>query len=166
MLEETKVAKEQLSNNGLGEPSGSNSMALDKLLKWDGDLHIEEKLRIERLDLDVTIRAVPQEELEKYNNQAMEFVKNRATQAVDRQVDNVKLGRLTVFNCVVDPDLGNEELQKLHNTDNGKMRDKFLIVNRIFLPGEIVMLSEAILSLSGFSGGAYMSEAEKEENLS
>ncbi len=141
-------------------------MALDKLLEWDGNLIVHDTVRIDRLDLDIGIRSVPQEELEKYNTQAESLSKNRQTQALIREVDNVKLGLLTVFNCVTNPDLKDERLQARHNMEKGKAREPYLIVNRIFLPGESTRLSEAILALSGFTGGAYVAQSEMDEDLS
>ena len=148
------------------ELQDSGSMALDKLLAWDGNLIVKDTVHIDRLDMDVTIRSITQEELEKYNSQSEMVTKVRNTGVVNREIDPVKLGLLTVFHCVVDPNLSNEKLQLKHNSPKGKARELYLVVNRIFLPGESVMLSEAILSLSGFASGAYVSQAEIDENLS
>lgn len=154
------------NNNSLQVQNDTGSMVLNKLLEWDGNLIVEDTITIDRLGIDVKIRSVPQEELEKYNTQAETLTKNRQTQVVDRQTDNVKLGLLTVFNCVVEPDLKDDRLQAKHNMTNGKLREAYLIVNRIFLPGESTRLSEAILALSGFTGGAYVAQSELDENLS
>ncbi len=154
------VGTEQASQNG---NSPASTDALDTLLKWDGNLHVTGKVRIDRLDIDVRIRAAGIEEMEKYNKASENVTTRRGV--VDRQVDNIKLGRLLVFNCVEDPDLKDSRLQQRHNLENGKERVETLIVNSLFLPGEMVMLQDEILKLSGFDEGAYMAEGE-DENLS
>lgn len=161
-----EIKKAEIANNGVEMPYGVDSMALEKLLQWDGDLIVTDVIHIDRLGIDVSIRSVPQEELETYNTMSETVTKNRATLAIERQTDNVKLGLLTVFHCVTDPDLSDSKLQGKHNSSKGKAREPYLIVSRIFLPGEAVMLSEAILALSGFTGGAYVAQSEMDENLS
>lgn len=155
------VGQEEVSQNGINP---ANTDALETLLNWDGNLHVIDKVRIERLGIDVIIRAASIEEMEKYNK-ASEIISRTRGGILDRQTDNVKLGRLLVFNCVENPDLRNSRLQEKHNRPEGKERAEILIVNSLFLPGEIVKIQDDILVLSGFEGGAYMAE-EDNENLS
>ncbi len=160
-MQEHTVGKEEMievSNNG-NIPS-----ALDTLLQWDGSLHITKKVRVERLKIDVTIRAATMEEMEKYNTQSEYVLRGTRGAAPARETDNIKLGRITVFNCVENPDLNDEKLQLKFNSPGGKQRVDHLIVNSLFLPGEVVMLQQEIMQLSGFDGGVYMAQGE-EENL-
>ena len=155
------VGTEEVSQNG---SSPANTDALDTLLEWDGNLHVTDKVRIERLGINVIIRAASIEEMEKYNKDS-ETVSRTRGGVIDRQTDNVKLGRLLVFNCVDNPDFRDSRLQQKHNRPGGKERAEILVVNSLFLPGEIVKIQEAILVLSGFEGGAYMAQGD-DENLS
>ncbi len=156
-----EIEEELVSQNG---NSPASTDALQTLLDWDGSLHITDKVRIDRLGINVIIRAASIEEMEKYNK-AAEIVSRTRGGVIDRQTDNVKLGRLLVFNCVENPNLKDIRLQEKHNRPGGKERAEILIVNSLFLPGEIVKIQDEILVLSGFEGGAYMSENE-DENLS
>ncbi len=162
MDKHTVGIEEEVSSNGNnpGMPS-----ALDALLAWDGSLRVIKKIHIESRNIDVIIRAATMEEMETFNNASETVTRGRRGSVPEKETDNIKLGRLLVFNCVEDPNLQDERLQAKHNTRDGKVRVGHLIVNSLFLPGEIVMLQNEIMELSGFDEGAYMAEDE-DENLS
>ncbi len=164
MQEHTVEIEEEVHSNG-NDPSSGMPSALDALLSWDGSLRVIKKIHMERLNIDVIIRAATMEEMEKFSTASETIIRGRRGSSSEKETDNVKLGRLLVFNCVEVPDLSNDRLQEKHNTRDGKIRVGHLIVNSLFLPGEIMMLQNEIMDLSGFSEGAYMAEGE-DENLS
>lgn len=79
------------------------------------------------------------------------FVVKRPDAAIIADMQNLRnpvdMNAFLIYNCVVDPNLRNAELQKAYGTFEG-----LDIVKKIFPPGEIIRIADALLELAGYGG--------------
>lgn len=141
-----------------GNPIESGN--LENLLNWDGDLTDFQELELNRGDfqLKVKVKSISPELNKQIEDQCTTISKKRGE--VVKEIDERKSMLLQLYNCVVEPDLANEQLQSKFNAAHPKYR----IVEKMFKIGEQIRLVKLMNRLSGFS--ADMDEMDSEvENL-
>ncbi len=125
---------------------------LEAVLGADGLSEITDKVYIRRLDSWFEIVAIANsEEYEELVKRCTEETRTRRG-GQRKELDSLRLARLTVVNYTLQPAFhprisaeGFAKLAEKHNTPEPET-----IVQRTLLIGEIDMISEAILTLSGF----------------
>ena len=120
---------------------------LDKLLNWDGDLTEFKDVLLERngFNLDVKLKSMSSDMNNKLEEECTTIAKVRGE--IKRDLDERKYLLLQLYNCVEDPDLSNDALQKKFNPHNQPYR----IVEKIFKVGEQIKLVKIIQRMSGFA---------------
>ena len=136
-----------------GKESVINTSSLSSLLQWDGTIDVKEYMNFPPLGggrppLEVKVRALSTDDMDSYRDMSTMTGRNRATGATIKEIDDDKLQAITIFNAVTSPDLSNEALQTKLNS--GNTRAPYLIVNKLFLPGEQREIVNKIYRLSGF----------------
>lgn len=125
---------------------------LTALLNWDHTKPIQDVWHSRRFGVDFVYEAFT-------DDQAYDAIVERATRYVkrrsgprQREIDNRKLSKLVVLEGVVSPPLSphrdREAFQQLAAKYGSE--DPEVLVGRILLPGEIDLLAEKILTLSGY----------------
>ena len=145
-----------------------SSKSLSDLLTWDGNLELSKTISFEALNngrpaLSVTIRSVTSDELDMFRRQATKVIPartNRRITQTEEVTDVVKQRRYMVFNAIISPALTDSALQQKFN---GNSNDMTTIVDRVFLPGEIIELADEIFNLSGIKDDI-SEEDNNEEN--
>lgn len=103
-------------------------------------------------DLVLTIKSLTDREFKSIGEQAEQPTGNRnarrGAQAA-KETDNNLFLRLIVANGILDPDLSSPEVLAAHGAITAEM-----IVQRIFLPGEVARIAEEIMALSGWDDNA------------
>ena len=64
---------------------------------------------------------------------------------VEEMDDKIAANAYIVYNCVISPRLKDQRLQEVYGC-----REPIEIVDKLFLPGEVVRLADAIVKLAGF----------------
>ena len=129
------------------------NLSLDNLLSWDGTLDEYVDMEFPRANFTLYIRVKNlttdmQRSLEKKSST---MVRNKNGR-VEEELDEQKFANLQVYHCVTNPDLSETRLQEKFN-QNGEPHD---IVDKIFLPGEKIMIMKTIFRLSGFNDSDIM----------
>jgi len=104
-------------------------------------------------DLVITINSLTDRQFKAIGEEAEQPVGSRdqrrraATQA--KETDNNLFLRLIVANAIADPQLNAPEVLAAHGAVNAEM-----VVQRIFLPGEVARIAEEVMSVSGWDDDA------------
>ena len=142
-----EVKKEETrTNDRINEIS---SEGLERLLQWDGNLRLEDKVILPHftkvLGIPVKIRSFSSDE-QKYIEDTCVDVTIRNGQRI-REPNYLKMVQKYLWLCIVDPNLKDTRLQVKFNSG----RNEEQIISKLFLPGEQQTLGAAILRLSGHS---------------
>lgn len=103
-------------------------------------------------DLVLTIKSLTDSEFKSISEQAEQPIGNRADRRRvqnAKETDNNLFLRLIVANGIMDPNLGSPEVLAAHGAVTAEM-----VVQRIFLPGEVARIAEEIMTLSGWDDQA------------
>lgn len=133
---------------GIGESIDPVAALLDAPMEDPQDT-----IRIKRLGTNFTITAITDDKAyERLVDQCTSYVKSRRGGGRTRELDGRRLARLTVAEYCLNPPFkakhGAEQYEALAAKYGTKEPDT--LVDRALLMGEIDLISEAILSLSGF----------------
>lgn len=116
---------------------------LEALLGTKSAKEITEQVYIKRLDTNFTIKALTGADIEGIRQQATRPVRNG--KKYDQVVNEAEVSQLLVAKATIEPDFKNADLMKHYEaTDAGEC------VQNALLAGEIIMIQQAILELSGF----------------
>lgn len=107
----------------------------------------EAKFRIKRLGIVVTLKALRDDEIEAIQEQCTHTMRDRRGR-VTREFDSQKFARRLIVAASVKPNWGAPELMRKFEASTPDQ-----VVRRLLLAGEIDMLSDAILDLSGYEEG-------------
>jgi len=103
-------------------------------------------------DLVLTIKSLTDSEFKSIGEQAEVPVGSRAARRgaqSAKETDNNLFLRLIVTNGILDPNFNDPKVLAAHGAISGEM-----IVQRIFLPGEVARIAEEIMALSGWDDNA------------
>lgn len=104
-------------------------------------------------DLVLTIKSLTDAEFKRISEQAEQpTAGNRAArrqQQANKETDNNLFLRLIVAQGISDPNLNGPEVLAAHGAITGEM-----VVQRIFLPGEVARIAEEVMALSGWDDQA------------
>lgn len=122
------------------------------------------KLRIRKRDglpedLILTIKSLTDAEFKRIGEQAEQPSGNRNERRRaqnNKETDNNLFLRLIVANGILDPNLNDSQVLAAHSALSGDM-----VVQRIFLPGEVARVAEEIMALSGWDDDAVEIETVK-----
>lgn len=107
----------------------------------------EARFRIKRLDVVVTVKALRDDEIEALQEQCTRTTRDRRGR-VSREFDSQKFARRLIVAASVKPNWGAPELMRKFEASTPDQ-----VVRRLLLAGEIDMLSDVILDLSGYEEG-------------
>lgn len=96
----------------------------------------------------VKIQAIQGKVYDEIQDKATTTKQNRRTQQMVKEQDNRMLRRLVVLEGVLEPNLREPRLLEAYGIAKGK--EEF-IVDAAFLPGEVDVLGDRILTLSGYT---------------
>lgn len=128
--------------------------ALDALLNADSEAEIYEEVYIPRLKAKFRVKSIKHGELTKLQEQCT--VTYRKGGKLVKEVDEDMLGMLLIAKACVDPDFDNKALQQHY-----KATDAVDCIKKSLLAGEVLQLTQAILSASGFKNGDELIEEAK-----
>ena len=128
----------------MSEDSGN----LNKLLDWDGDLDTQLDLKFDRdgFTLGVKIQSMSSTLNRQIEAKCTDIINKRGR--ISREVDDRKYLLMQIYECVVDPNLKDQQLQAKFNAD--RLGSPYTIVENIFKMGEQIKIAVAIQKLSGF----------------
>lgn len=138
-------------------PEQSQMTALQVLLsakpvRQTAQLRIRQRDGLDQ-DLVLTIKSLTDAEFKRISDQAEQPTgQNRAArrqQQATKETDNNLFLRLIVAQGIMDPNLNSPEVLAAHGAITGEM-----VVQRIFLPGEVARIAEEIMALSGWDDQA------------
>lgn len=115
--------------------------ALDALL--GADINVEEKVFIDRLGVDFTIKALTGDEVNELREQCTVWRGKGANRK--KYTNEEELGQLLISEACVEPDFSDAKLLEKY-----KARDAADCVQKALLAGEVATLSHAVLDVSGF----------------
>lgn len=122
---------------------------LDLLLAATPPQEITDKVHIERLNGDFTVRAITYEQYSSMEKRCQKLVKNTRTGRLTKQTDDEKLSLMLIAEACIDPDFNNPEVMK-RLTTQFKVADIYDAIKRMLLIGEVTAISSKILDVSGF----------------
>lgn len=122
------------------------------------------KLRIRKRDglpedLVLTIKSLTDSEFKRIGEQAEQPTGSRADRRAAKaakETDNNLFLRLIVSNGILDPNLNDSKVLAAHEAIAAEM-----VVQKIFLPGEVARIAEEIMALSGWDDDAVELETVK-----
>lgn len=127
--------------------------ALDALLGAKPVAEITDKVRIERLGADFTIKALTGEDVAKLREECTKYeVKGKERKAF---VDNEELVLAMVVEATVEPDFNDAKLLKHYGVKTAAQ-----CLNKALTYGELTKLSDAITALSGLNDNEDIEEVK------
>lgn len=147
---EDKKDTEIVHSNGAIK-GGIELDAMETLLDVPSRQHIEETVILNRRGkgkMKFKVRAIGGEEYKDIQEQCTQRVRNRRGGGMTTEFDARKSQRLVVLACVLEPSLKDKKLMEAYNVPADQPE---LVVDRALLPGEVDLLSESILDLSGYT---------------
>lgn len=122
---------------------------LDRLLSAAAPQDITEKVRIERLGGDFTVRAITYEQYSNMEKRCQKVVKSNRTGRLTKQTDEEKLSLMLIAEACVDPNFNDPKVQQ-QLTERYKVADIYDAIKKLLLIGEVTAISSKILDVSGF----------------
>lgn len=96
----------------------------------------------------IKIRSLEGDRYKQIQEQCTTRTRNRRTNQTTSEFDGLKSQKITIMECVVEPDLKDPKLLSAHGISVHMPED---IVDAVFLPGEKDLISDEILDLSGYN---------------
>ncbi len=115
------------------------------------------KLYVERLgeEIEISFKRLSFQKYKYFKRAAIERRRNVENFDVDKYRVSI------ILDCLVDPDFQKKEFLDSFGAQNGEVG-----INKIFLPGEIVSLSDIVLKESGFSEDPFRNSLSNDEETS
>lgn len=116
---------------------------LQRLLNPETETLPQTTVRIKRLDLPITLRAVKETELENLREQCTQ------KKGKEEIFDQERYGYLIIVAGTVKPNWGDPRLMEKYKASGPEQ-----VLRRILLPGEALQIGDVVLNLSGYGEDA------------